>query len=636
MSWMQNLYNTYEKCADAVGVNGDNQPKMLLPLGHILKKTNVAIYLREDGTFHRAEKSDLEVCTPCTDGSESRTIDAKDWPHPLFDQIKHLGGRLYLENLLKWQNYIRNMPEYPLAYKMITSVRRYIENGTLKSDLESSKINPDNELFVRFSVNVGDQIEDRLWMIPEMWTAWYSYLMFEEVGKRGDSGLCYISGEIDKSYTEKHPKSINRFSGNAKLITANDKNNFTYRGRFEEPSQAVTISFEASQKAHQALRWLIVTQGYRCNTQAIVAWAIDKTPALPNYYDDSQGIYESMEQGDLDKRITAENVIYKDYAIQLNKAIAGYGDPGKLKKHVRRVAVLATDNATTGRMSVIYYRELTEDEYLERIAKWHSTCSWYQLYRKDKGTKDGFGYFVSAPSFDRITEAILGRKRSQKDDSYDKLKKSLRERLLHCVFDGDLVPVDMATSAVQRASNPQALEKTGAKSIAERWREWEQVLCTTCALVKRFYHDYEKEEFEVGLEEQRTDRDYLYGRLLAVADKIESLARHKQGTTKVDARATNAIRYMTAFSQHPFRTWHTLFTQHLNHYIQQLNGAYWYLNQIETIMLLFNEGECELDKPLNGKFLLGFFAQRQMLRLRQEKDKGKINGGEKDESDEKN
>ena len=144
------------------------------------------------------------------------------------------------------------------------------------------------------------------------------------------------------------------------------------------------------------------------------------------------------------------------------------------------------------------------------------------------------------------------------------------------------------------------------KSAVERWRDWEQF--SALPGIVKIYKDYEKEEFNMTLEDQRKDRDYLYGRLLAVADRIESVARYKQGAAKEDARATNAIRYMATFAQHPFRTWHMLFTQQLNPYIQQLKGAGWYLNQIEAIMTLFKEGEYESDSP-SGKFLRFFCAK---------------------------
>jgi len=507
----------------------------------------------------------------------------------------------------------------------------YIRKGTLKADLESSDINPDDKLFLRFCVGINGQMEDRLWMVPELWSAWLDYFYAQDLKQRDAKDVCYVSGSADVALTEKHPKSINRASGNAKLITGNDSSNFSYRGRVETPVEAVTIGYEASQKAHQTLRWLIATRGYRCGTQAIVAWAVDDEKPVSSFYEDSFDIYHSQVLSPADALTKAQTQTFMDYAKLLKTALSSSGSVDKLKKHGRTIVILATDSATTGRMSITYYRRLAEGEYLERVIHWHYTCKWFQPFGSDKKDTGKLGYFVGAPSFDRIIEAVLGRKRSQNDDNYDKQKKAARERLLHCVFDGERIPRDMVTRAVNRASHPLALEKAKPNNQAERWEEWEQVLCTTCAMVRRYYDDYEGEEFDVALESPRTDRDYLYGRLLAVADRIESSARHKQGTTK-DDRATNAMRYMTAFAQHPFLTWNMLFTQQLNPYIQQLNGAGWHLNQVEEIMGLFKDDDYESDSPLSGKYLLGFFAQRQAMRTKSAEQNNSVNGGESNES----
>jgi CRISPR-associated protein Csd1 len=54
----------------------------------------------------------------------------------------------------------------------------------------------------------------------------------------------------------------------------------------------------------------------------------------------------------------------------------------------------------------------------------------------------------------------------------------------------------------------------------ERW-EWNKTLSVACALYKK---QHEKEGYHLALEENRTDRSYLFGRLLAVADQIERWA----------------------------------------------------------------------------------------------------------------
>ncbi|MGI5848991.1 MAG: type I-C CRISPR-associated protein Cas8c/Csd1 [Christensenellales bacterium] len=612
MSWIGNLYDTYCACESAVGICAeDSQAKMLLPEGHNLIEPDYIVSIREDGTFLKADKISkgkydpkFLVAAPRTDESEGRSgISAKDFPHPLFDQVKYLSGSAYRDSLYKWIGFLRDKTEYGLAYRVLSAVYNYVISGTLKTDIPEAK----DDSAICFCVNINGENENRLWRMPELWKAWIDYQQTGLVsGHRMD--VCYISGDT-LPYTEKHPKAINRFAGNAKLISGNDSTNFTFRGRFREASQAVIVSYNASQKAHQALRWLIATRGTYCGTQSIFAWAVDKEVDVEDPLEDSLSIYRTEIKTDADKLIEISGTTDLDYGLALRNVLCGAGNANRLKKHMRRIALLAVDAATTGRLSITYYHELPEGEYHERIAEWHEQCRWYQPF---EGNKDGEGendYFIGAPSVRRIVKAILGKKPDSGSESYDKMEKGVRERLLYCIMDGEDIPKDMLNAVLHRASNPFGLEN--AKNTALRWRDWEEVLSVTCGLWKRHY--YEKgDEYKLALEENRTNRDYLYGRLLAVADRIESSARYKQGNAK-DDRATNAIRYMTALSQHPFRTWRILWEQ-LNPYIQQLNGADWYLNQIGGIMANFCEGEYESNRPLDGSYLMGYFLQRQALR----------------------
>jgi CRISPR-associated protein Csd1 len=634
MSWMRNLCDTYDACQDIAGTIPAENDAILIPLGHSIKKLNLVIHLNGEGEYIRADKCDMRICIPCTEDSEGRTsTGAISRPHPLFDQQKYftyLDGKIYLENLLKWLHYLSLDQTYAFAHKVLSSVYKYIMKKSLISDIESNfKLNENS--FIGFCVEIDGVLEDRLWMLSEVRNAWIDYYLNEYLpALKKPTDICYTTGKADSIYVENHPKVINSLAASAKLISGNDKDNFTFRGRFEDPSQAVTVSYEASQKAHQALRWLILTNScYRCDTQSIITWAIDKQPKIFGCFDDSYRIYCAISKTDAEKLVDVKSEVFTDYAIMMGKAISGYGSSKKLKNHNRQVVIMATDATTksTGRLSITYYRELSENEYDERIEQWHNTCKWYQPFGKSSDGTYRPGYFIGAPAVDRIALAVLGKRRTLKDEPYDKLMKNLREQLLHCIFDRERIPSSMVIAAAYRASNPLVFENTGAKSNRDRWRDWEYVLGAVCALIKRYYHDYKKEEFSVELETERRDRSYLYGRLLAVADKIESYARYKQGKVNEDDRATNAIRYMTVFSQHPFRTWNMLFTQQLNPYIQQLNGAGWYLNLIGDIKQLFESGAFERDVALDGKYLLGFFAQRQELRKKQENDHNR--GGER-------
>jgi len=113
----------------------------------------------------------------------------------------------------------------------------------------------------------------------------------------------------------------------------------------------------------------------------------------------------------------------------------------------------------------------------------------------------------------------------------------------------------------------------------------------------------------MSLDENRTSRDYLYGRLLAIADVMEERALADQEKN----RSTNATRYMQQFSQRPFGTWkqiHGLLTP----YFMKLGvKAGYYKSLIGQVESLFTPGDFISNKPLTGEYLLGYYCQRQKM-----------------------
>jgi len=114
----------------------------------------------------------------------------------------------------------------------------------------------------------------------------------------------------------------------------------------------------------------------------------------------------------------------------------------------------------------------------------------------------------------------------------------------------------------------------------------------------------------MALEQTRTTRDYLYGRLLALADSLEGWALNEAN----ESRQTNAARLMQRFAERPFSTWRTIELA-LTPYKARLGGKsnkrQW---MIDEVMALFNPDDFTNDKPLSGEFLLGYHSQREFLR----------------------
>jgi CRISPR-associated protein Csd1 len=115
----------------------------------------------------------------------------------------------------------------------------------------------------------------------------------------------------------------------------------------------------------------------------------------------------------------------------------------------------------------------------------------------------------------------------------------------------------------------------------------------------------------MALEEDRTTRDYLYGRLLAIAEKIEEMALKVAG----EKRPTSAARLMQRFADHPFSSWRTIELA-LQPYMQRLQGSRtgFLVNrkkELDDVLCKFEAENFTSDKSLTGEFLLGYHCQRR-------------------------
>lgn len=633
MNWIQNLYETYNNCKANIGYSGDESERPLLPICHITTQAHIEIVIDGKGNFRRAgvvtEKNDMTTIIPCTESSASRA-GSKPKNHPLCDKLQYVagdfrdfGGKVtsgfskelgepylsFIKTLSKWcqSEFAHSKAETVLQYvKKETVIKDLVRNQILfvgddnkfltKKEVERernandifSAINNQEKAFIRWVVEIPDEPESKVWKDKSLWESWTNYYL--QTKKK--EPFCFVTGNNDV-LTTNHPKYIRREGDGAKLISSNDTSGFTFRGRFINDEQACNVSLEVSQKAHYALMWLISRQGYRQDDQVVVAWAISGE-RIPQPLDDSITILgvDGLTH-DTPNRVDTE----QDLAIRLKKKIAGYNQ--KIAPNTN-VVVMGLDSATPGRMAITYYRVLKSSDFLQRLNDWHKACSWIHRYRsvevldkKSGKTIRIFPRFVGAPAPRDIAEAAYATNNDGKFQINEKLRKSTVERIIPCIIDGQPIPRDIVESVVRKASNRVALEN---------W-QWNKILSIACALYKKHK---EKEDYGMALDETRSTRDYLYGRLLAIADRLEEHALYKAEK----GRATNATRFMQQFSQHPFRTWGQIHSA-LVPYMVRLDGAFFYKNLIAEVKSLFDPDDFTNDKPLSGEYLLGYYSQRQ-------------------------
>lgn len=634
------LIDLYYKNQDKVGVieyRGDI-PIVLLPPYHTTVTAQITVTIDQNGNFMRAEQveqGDKMTIIPITQESNSRA-GKKIAPHPLCDNLRYLAGdykkyyeddgacyELYISQLKKWT-------ESEYFHKKIGAIYSYLKKATLIKDLVEQKIikldeknqidNKENiqgvaqtKAVVRFiirssEIDLYQEIYDECWKDKELQQCYLKYAQSLEKNK----GLCYLTGTKQPIWYL-HSKKIRNDGDQAKLISANDSQNFTYRGRFVNKEEAFAVGSETSQIIHNTLKWMIRKQGTFFDTMTMVTWETSNQISMPKWEQDTELIASAYEKAqeendwdDWDDDWSEEEWTSDGNPItagKFYKALRGYG------KHVDNTSnmmLLAFDAATPGRLAMIENMMLDTARYLENIKKWHKDCNWLHEKWKD-GKRIQFSGMVGVRD---IADILFGIENNGQlsivDANGKKLYAEVVKRILPCIWNGNRIPYDYVNIAVAKASNPVSYKN---------WKNWERVLSLACSLVKKYKKDYDQEEWNMALDKKEKDRNYLYGRLLAVADRIEYLT-YDDGDS---GRVTNAKRYMSTFSQRPYETWKVI-AENIQPYKNKLGiGARKFYEKIlDEIYDLFDKESYSDNSRLEGLYLLGFHSQAYDLKKKKE------------------
>lgn len=584
MGLMTQAYNTY--CAmekQYVGVYGE-AAEPLVPVSHQIAKADLEITLDSEGSLLDARQVDPKEATtiiPVTEQSAGRTGDTC-CAHPLCDQLRFFSPRYpakyeaYLTQLHRWEG-------SPYSHPKLSAIAGYVEKGSILEDmsrlglisLDEKGMPTKEKLLVRWRVEAGTEGN-----VAACWqdrTLFQAFIDYYAAGQKSDPVYCMVSGK-NALPANQHPKKIINICANAKLISANDTSGFTYRGRFQTDAQAMTMSYEASQKIHSALHWLSANQGVAIGGRTFLCW-------------NPQGIEIPKPQATFLRGNTANQVKYSDYRKALSDTLRGWqetipADAGAV--------IAAFDAATSGRLALTYYSELPVSDFLERLHNWDAICCW---------NRDPFG--IQAPSLYQIANCAFGTVRTSgnqtKLESDDRILRQQVQRLLSCRVDKGKMPADIARAAAAKASNLQIMDT----------QLRETVLSTACAVLRKYYYDWDREEWNMSLEPEKKDISYQYGRLLAVFEKIE-----RDTYDKDEQREPNAIRMQSVFAKRPRYASRILWEQLKKAYYPHLKP--W--NRVkydrligEIIEQISNLPQAEHEEALKDTYLFGYYLQKKAL-----------------------
>lgn len=614
--------------------------KNMNPLFHEEFNADLEITINAEGEMLNAreitDKDEQRTLFPVTEKSAIRTRKAEELPHPLSDQLRFIDADYSKQYYLKDDNgvmikqefsdnskphsvYLKGLDDWAdseCSHPKVRAIRKFVHKGNVIRQLKDRGVIEENvpekdiqKMLVRFIV-VGCGPVEECWRDQSLVDSYIKYYQSKFIG----SQISYLTGE-DQKTTKDFPKYIRYAGDGAKVFSCNKDSDFTFRGRFQNADEILSIGAIDSQKMHNALKWMLRTRGISSNGFITVVWEsnFNKIP-MPNegtndlfadFFTQDQAILSDFQSKEILKKLFT-----REYSDSITPTSSVY--------------LLSFDSATKGRLSLVQQATLQTSQYLSNLEKWHIGASWKHFY-KNKAT----GYYTSyigVPGINKIVRYLYGHENDKKlidIKGNEQLVNIQMRKLYTCIVLDKQLPVDMVNTAIHKASMPESYKEKS---------NWNTLLSISCSLIKKQYYQ-KKEEYTLAIEkgEKGKRRDYLYGRLLAIADRIEEGRLRSENTD----HPTNAIRYMNMFSQHPFRTW-KIIHENIIPYLNGYNEAsrIYYVNLIQSVMTEFKEGDFENDKPLNGLYLLGYYSQREDMKSRSKERQDKLKENAKENAKE--
>lgn len=624
MSWTSMLYQTYQ--SNAANAGKEEEGASLSVIAHMNANAQLELTVDENGKFLGAReipKGSGRILIPVTEDSSNRSSGSA--PHALCDTLSYIAGdyinyvdsnvypdekrrdknfRMLEKKHTEYMNALKKWAENETySHRKVRAVYNYlVKNETIKNLISAGLIITENEKFVdgklsgviyekaltAFRVIIAEDdsdISSAVWkdeLLREKYTSYYLLL------QGGNKDICYITGQ-EQEIAEKHPKGILAASYGAKLLSSNDKDGFTYRGRFISAREAYSVGYESTQKIHNALAYLAEKQGIMVGTQdkrTYICWNPNGKKVEGFAID-----FGFMEEGDVLPDTQAE---YKKYLYDTLSGIKNSLDC------MDDIVVIGLDAATTGRLSITYYNELKAIDFINKIEYWYESCKWFFTTFTPEGKPQ---QKIKSPSLKDIVKYAYGTQQERFVDVNDNLLKEQVQRLIYCMLDGHMMPRDMIHSLTARASTPMAYSRGN----------YERLLSVSCAMIAKRHWDENKlkgDEYIMQLNLNNKDLSYLYGRLLAVFEKVERSAMDRK-----EDREPNAIRLQAAYVNHPFTVWKNLDTMLIPYFNKLSAGSrMYYKDLIGEITSGFKEEDVpNLNRKLDETYLLGYYLQRKEL-----------------------
>ncbi|KIC78181.1 type I-C CRISPR-associated protein Cas8c/Csd1 [Streptococcus constellatus] len=626
MDFFTSLLKTYEK-AEEIGLvdqqNGDNP--VLLPLYHTSLKSNgkniIAVKLDQDGSFYKAEVMDdnQTIIFPVTGDSVARS-GSNPAPHPLVDKFSYYVSEAnqsqydnFHEQLANWiayceegkvKDFLMKIQHFILQTDFLSSIlqslysEHYQREGLKITYSDSDEKNKTVDLsayFLEFSIVQFHGFKDE--SVTSYKALHQSFISFM-TANQDNLKTCNISGRMEQ-ITNKHRGLM----GNAKIISVSNKGE-AYKGRFKEREDVFSVGYETSEKIHLMIKYLLENKNsstWLGSSQYLINWFSDDL-VNESQLDIVKPIFNDLFEDDEEESLVPikPNEESRQIGSSFIKGQKLFGNDATYY-----IAIL--NKTSNGRIALKYFRQVQVSQLLKNLETWQEDHSW------EAKTKSG-NYKLRTPTFNEIINAAYGvdRERYLELDN-DSFKSDQYQQLVTALIDGNPIPSTIVKKLEANIKQRQKYPK-----------HWSQVQQISLAILHKQY----RREFKPMLDHENTNRSYLFGRLLAIFELMESKKYEIENPNKdkkESNRITNAERYWNAYTSQPAKLMMNL-TNKIKPYEEAVRlNAYGIFHKLdkeraEIVQLLSPQmAKKDINDPLDYQFIFGYYAEKQFFYTKQEK-----------------
>lgn len=619
MIYIKGLYDTYNKLEEQ-GLIGyyDEDGLGIFPKYHNIKGIDKGgsafqVHINSvDGSYNvhklqpRDAKGKIYLVYPTTIESNARNSEPSV-PHGVSEELKYLSLNhtgtsnnytTYLNNLNEWLTFTKGDTWVKTVYNFMEWTGQSSEQ-----DIESIilSVYPDekisNKTFVTFVVDNEDISNSK--RLQDMWVDYLEakYSKGYEGFKSDYDDLTGTIGIVPNKYTT--------IIGTAKVLSKSSVIVEPHVGRFVakgDISEIYTLTHETTQKAYNILAYLLNAKGKNAKwvgaDTTLLMW-MDGDKIQPEHT-----IEEEIDEFCFeDDEIQVTDTIIQEY---LNNITSGQirKDNINTQYNVYILMIVKTNN---GRVAIKKYQKLTDLGYQDVLNYWYATTSWGNLYNDNKYT---------TLSLRGLVNNLFGHE--EDNGKYYNLK-------VNKGFEGKAVSLieELIEAKMNKQRLPSKFYKKAMGNAKQRHRypnTWEKTLMTTLSMYKKYQWDYKNKYVGVDVELENQSNGYLYGRLMAVYEQIESSALYYKGITD---RQTFVEKNWSSIINRPLYMWNRMHVKSQPYMKQLMNHkpavGQKYKNLILEIGTQLTENE-DFDtkgkKQLTDDFILGYYHQLKALRTK--------------------